>query len=138
PTSDFYGADRAGNGLYGNSLVALDVKTGKLRWHQQLIHHDLWDFDPAAAPILFDIELDGGVVPAVAQINKTGLLFTLNRVTGAPIDGMDERPVPQTTVPGEWTSPTQPFPLMPPPLSRVSFSEGDLYNLTPAHAAFCR
>ena len=138
PTSDFYGADRPGNGLYGNSLVALDIKTGKLLWHQQLVHHDLWDFDPAAAPILFDAELDGDVVPAVAQITKPGLLFTFHRVTGAPVYGMDERPVPQTTVPGEWTSPTQPFPRNPPPLSRVSFSEDDLYNLTPEHAAFCR
>lgn len=138
PTSDFYGADRAGNGLYGNSLVALDVKTGKLLWHQQLVHHDLWDFDPAAAPILFDAELDGGVVPAVAQITKPGLLFAFHRVTGEPVYGMEERPVPQTTVPGEWTSPTQPFPRNPPPLSRVSFTEDDLYNLTPEHAAFCR
>lgn len=138
PTSDFYGADRAGNGLYGNSLVALYVKTGKLLWHQQLVHHDLWDFDPAAAPILFDAELDGGVVPAVAQITKPGLLFAFNRVTGEPVYGMEERAVPQTTVPGERTSPTQPFPLKPPPLSRVSFTEEDLYNLTPEHAAFCR
>lgn len=138
PTSDFYGADRAGNGLYGNSLVALDVKTGKLLWHQQLVHHDLWDFDPAAAPILFDAKLEGGVVPAVAQITKPGLLFAFNRVTGEPVYGMEERPVPQTTVPGEWTSPTQPFPLKPPPLSRVTFKEEDLYNLTPEHAAFCR
>ncbi len=138
PTSDFYGADRSGNGLYGNSLVALDVKTGKLLWHQQLVHHDLWDFDPAAAPILFDAQLEGGAVPAVAQITKPGLLFAFNRVTGAPVYGMEERPVPQTTVPGEWTSPTQPFPLKPPPLSRVSFQDDDLYNLTPEHAAFCR
>jgi quinoprotein glucose dehydrogenase len=138
PTSDFYGADRAGNGLYGNSLVALDVKTGKLLWHRQLVHHDLWDFDPAAAPILFSAQHDGSTIPAVAQITKAGLLFSFNRVTGEPLYGMEERPVPQTTVPGEWTSPTQPFPLKPPPLSRVAFTENDIYSLTPEHAAFCR
>lgn len=134
PTSDFYGADRHGNNLFGNSLVALDVKTGQRKWHQQLVHHDLWDFDPAAAPILFEAK----GVPAVAQITKQGLLFSFNRVTGEPLYGMEERPVPQTTVPGEWTSPTQPFPLKPPPLSRISITREDLYSLTPAHAAFCK
>jgi quinoprotein glucose dehydrogenase len=133
PTSDFYGADRHGDGLYGNSLVALDAMTGKLKWYQQLVHHDLWDFDPAAAPILFE-----AAVPAVAQITKMGILFAFDRVTGKPLYGMEERPVPQTTVPGEKTSPTQPFPLKPPPLSRVTFTKDEIYNLTPEHAAFCR
>jgi quinoprotein glucose dehydrogenase len=133
PTSDFYGADRHGDGLFGNSLVALDAMTGKLKWYQQLVHHDLWDFDPAAAPILFEAS-----VPAVAQITKMGILFAFDRVTGKPLYGMEERPVPQTTVPGEKTSPTQPFPLKPPPLSRVEFTKDEIYNLTPEHAAFCR
>ena len=122
PTSDFYGADRHGDGLYGNSLVALDAATGKLKWYQQLVHHDLWDFDPAAAPILFEPR-NGRTVPAVAQITKMGILFAFDRVTGKPLYGMEERPVPQTTVPGEKTSPTQPFPLKPPPLSRVEFHQ---------------
>jgi quinoprotein glucose dehydrogenase len=138
PTDDFYGADRHGDNLYGNSLVALDAKTGKLQWYQQLVHHDLWDFDPAAAPILFDVRRNGKLVPAVAQITKMGLLFVFNRVTGEPLYGMEERPVPQSDVPGEKTSPTQPFPLKPPPLSRVEFTKEEIYNLTPEHAAFCR
>lgn len=138
PTTDFYGADRHGDGLYGNCLVALDATTGKLKWYQQLVHHDLWDFDPAAAPILFEANRSGRVVPAVAQITKMGILFTFNRVTGEPLYGMEERPVPQTEVPGEKTAATQPFPLKPPPLSRISLTEDELYNKTPEHAAFCR
>jgi len=138
PTQDFYGADRHGDGLYGNCLVALDAATGKLRWFQQLVHHDLWDFDPAAPPILFDARRDGRVVPAVAQITKMGLLFAFDRVTGQPLYGMEERAVPQSTVPGEKTAATQPFPLKPPPLSRIEFTGEDMYSLTPDHAAFCR
>jgi quinoprotein glucose dehydrogenase len=138
PTADFYGADRHGDNLYGNSLVALDAATGKLKWFQQLVHHDLWDFDPAAAPVLFDAKIKGRVIPSVAQITKMGLLFAFDRITGKPLYGMEERPVPQSTIPGEKTSPTQPFPLKPPPLSRVEFTEKDFYNLTPEHAAFCR
>jgi quinoprotein glucose dehydrogenase len=138
PTSDFYGADRHGDNLYGNSLVALDAATGKLRWYQQLVHHDLWDYDPAAAPVLFDAAIRGRKIPAVAQITKMGLLFAFDRVTGKPLYGMEERPVPQSTIPGEKTAATQPFPLKPPPLSRIDFTEDEMYNLTPEHAAFCR
>lgn len=138
PTSDFYGADRHGDGLFGNSLVALDVKTGERKWHQQLVHHDLWDYDPAAAPVLFEAMRNGKTVPAVAQITKMGILFAFNRITGEPLYGMEERPVPQTSVPGEKTSPTQPFPLKPPPLSRVSFTKEEIYDRTPEHAAFCQ
>lgn len=138
PTDDFYGADRHGDNLYGNSLVALDAMTGKLKWHQQLVHHDLWDFDPAAAPILFDITMKGRTVPAVAQITKMGILFVFDRVTGKPIYGMEERPVPSSQVPGEKASPTQPFPLKPAPLSRVSITKDEIYDRTPEHAAFCR
>ena len=138
PTSDFYGADRHGDGLYGNSLVALDAATGKRKWHQQLVHHDLWDFDAAAPPVLFEAVRNGRTIPAVAQITKMGLLFAFDRVTGRPLYGMEERAVPQSTIPGEKTSATQPFPLKPPPLSRVEFTKEEIYNLTPDHAAFCR
>ena len=138
PTSDFYGADRHGDNLYGNSLVALEAATGKLKWYQQTVHHDLWDFDPAAAPILFDAVRNGRTVPAVAQITKMGILFAFDRVSGKPLYGMEERPVPQSTVPGEKTAATQPFPLKPPPLSLIEFTKDDIYDATPEHAAFCR
>ena len=139
PTDDFYGADRHGNNLYGNSLVALDALTGKLKWHQQLVHHDLWDYDPAAPPTLIDVRRGGQVIPSVAQITKVGLLFIFNRETGEPVFGMEERPVPQTSVPGEWTAKTQPFPLKPPPLSRMTFDPArDFYTLTPEHATWCK
>jgi Glucose dehydrogenase len=138
PTSDFYGADRHGDGIYGNSLVALEAATGRVKWYRQLVHHDLWDFDAAAAPILFEASRNGRSIPAVAQITKMGLLFAFNRVTGEPLYGMEERPVPQSNVPGEKTSATQPFPLKPPPLSRVAFTKDEIYNLTPDQAAFCR
>jgi quinoprotein glucose dehydrogenase len=138
PTSDFYGADRHGDGLYGNSLVALDAATGKVKWHQQLVHHDIWDYDLAAAPALFEVNRNSQKIPAVAQITKMGMLFVFNRVTGEPMYGMEERPVPQSVVPGEKTAPTQPFPLKPPPLSRVTFTEEEMYDLTADHAAFCR
>jgi quinoprotein glucose dehydrogenase len=138
PTSDFYGADRVGNDLYGNSLVALDARTGKKKWHQQLVHHDLWDYDLAAPPALFDIHRGGRVVPAVAQITKMGLLFVFDRVTGEPVYGMEERPVPQTEVPGEVTAKTQPFPVLPPPLAKNTFRPEEMYNRSPEHARFCQ
>ena len=138
PTSDFYGADRVGDGLYGNSLVALDARTGEKKWHRQLVHHDIWDYDLAAPPALFDLKRGGKVIPAVAQITKMGLLFVFDRVTGEPVYGMEERPVAQSTVPGEVTAPTQPFPLKPPPLSRNTFHADEMYNLSPEHARFCK
>jgi quinoprotein glucose dehydrogenase len=139
PTADFYGADRHGNNLYGNSLVALDALTGKLKWHQQLVHHDLWDYDPAAPPTFIDVRRGGRVIPGVAQITKMGLLFIFDRATGEPIFGMEERPVPQTDVPGEWTSKTQPFPVKPAPLSRLTFDPAkDFYTLTPEQATWCK
>ena len=95
PTADYYGGDRKGKNLYGNSIVALDVATGALKWHQQLVHHDLWDFDLPAAPTLIDVRRDGKTIPAVAVLTKVTLLFVFDRVTGAPIFGMEERPVPQ-------------------------------------------
>ncbi|MGA2119089.1 MAG: pyrroloquinoline quinone-dependent dehydrogenase [Bryobacteraceae bacterium] len=138
PTSDFYGQDRAGDGLYGNSLVALDARTGAKKWHRQLVHHDLWDYDLAAPPALFDIRRDGREIPAVAQITKMGLLFVFDRVTGEPVYGMEERPVPQTTVAGEVTSPTQPFPLKPQPLAKSTFRMEEMYDRSPDHARFCK
>lgn len=138
PTSDFYGADRVGDNLYGNSLVALDARTGEKKWHQQLVHHDLWDYDPAAPPALFDIRRGGRVIPAVAQITKMGLLFVFDRVTGEPVYGMEERAVPQSAAPGEVTAKTQPFPLKPPPLAKNTFRVEEIYDRSPEHARFCK
>ena len=139
PTSDFYGADRKGQNLYGNSLIALDATTGTLKWVRQLVHHDIWDYDLPAAPTLIDVKQNGRTVPAVAQITKMSTLFIFNRVTGEPLFGLEERPVPQSETPGETTWPTQPFPLQPPPLARTTFDEAkDFYALTPEHAAYCR
>lgn len=139
PTADYYGGDRKGKNLYGNSVVALEASTGKLKWYQQLVHHDLWDFDLPAAPTLIDVRRDGRTIPAVAVITKMTTLFIFHRETGDPIFGMEERPVPPSEVPGEEAWPTQPFPLKPPPLGRIDFDpENDFYTLTPDHAAHCK
>ena len=139
PTSDYYGGDRKGANLYGNSLVALEASTGKLKWYRQLVHHDLWDYDAPAAPTLIEVKRSGRTIPAVAEITKMGLLFIFDRTTGEPIFGIEERPVPQSTVPGEQTSPTQPFPLKPAPLARNTFDPAkDFYTLTPDHAQYCK
>ena len=120
-------------------LIALDAATGKLKWFQQLVHHDIWDWDLPAAPMLIDVTRNGRRVPAVAQITKMSLLFIFDRETGEPLFGIEERPVPQSDVPGEATWPTQPFPVKPPPLSRTTFDPAkDFYTLTPEHAAYCR
>lgn len=138
---NYYGGDRPGNNLYGNSLVAVNATTGKYVWHFQLIHHDLWDADLPAAPSLFDVKKDGKTIPALAVINKTGLMFILNRETGEPIHGVEERAVAKGDVPGEWYSPTQPFPLKPPPLVRMSFNKADDFvrasDTTPEHVKAC-
>jgi glucose dehydrogenase len=139
PTSDFYGGDRKGQNLYGNSLIALDAATGRLKWFQQLVHHDIWDWDLPAAPALIEVTRNGRTIPAVAQITKMSTLFIFNRITGEPLFGIEERPVPQSDVPGEATSATQPFPLKPPPLARTTFDPAkDFYALTPEHEAYCR
>jgi glucose dehydrogenase len=136
--SDYVGVERPGNNLYGTSLVAVDIATGKRLWHQQLVHHDIWDFDLGAAPTLFDVVKDGKTIPAVAQITKMGLLFIFDRVTGEPVFGIEERPVPQSTVPGEKTSPTQPFPVKPPPLARTSLKRSELpTTISPELTAYC-
>jgi quinoprotein glucose dehydrogenase len=137
--SDYIGIPRPGNNLYGTSLVAVDANTGKLKWYQQLVHHDIWDYDLAAAPTLLNVVKDGKTIPAVAQINKMGLLFVFDRTNGKPVFGIEERPVPQSEVPGEKTSPTQPFPVKPAPLARNSMKKSDLPNgITPEHDAFCK
>ena len=139
PTADYYGGDRKGANLYGNAVVALDAKTGRLKWHRQLVHHDIWDYDLPAAPALVDVRRGGRTVPAVAVLTKFTTLFLFDRVTGEPIFGIEERPVPQSRVPGEASWPTQPFPLKPEPLGRTTFDPArDFYALTPDHAAFCR
>ncbi|HUP04763.1 MAG TPA: PQQ-binding-like beta-propeller repeat protein, partial [Bryobacteraceae bacterium] len=132
PTYDFYGADRHGDGLYGNCLLALDARTGKYLWHFQLVHHDLWDYDAAAAPQLITVQHDGKMVDAVAQATKQGFLFVFDRVTGKPLWPVEERKVPGSNVPGEAPSPTQPFPTVLPPYGRQSFTVADLdpYYLT--------
>jgi quinoprotein glucose dehydrogenase len=138
---DFYGGDRAGNGLFGNSLVALDAQTGEYRWHFQAVHHDLWDYDSPAPPVLIDVTVGGERVPALALVGKIAYMFILNRVTGKPLFGVEERRVPGSNVPGEKPSPTQPFPLKPPPIARDRFSLSDLVtadDTTPEHAAYCR
>jgi quinoprotein glucose dehydrogenase len=136
--SDYVGVERPGDNLYGTSLVAIDIATGQRKWHQQLVHHDIWDYDLGAAPTLVDVVRGGRTIPAVAQINKMGLLFIFDRVTGGPIFGIEERPVPQSTVPGEKTSPTQPFPVKPPPLARNTMAKADLpTTISPEHTAYC-
>jgi glucose dehydrogenase len=129
---DFYGGDRPGNNLFANSLVALDARTGKRLWHYQLVHHDVWDYDLPAAPKLLTIRRDRRAVDVVAQPTKQGFLFVFDRVTGQPIWPIEERPVPQSDVPGERTSPTQPFPTRPAPFARQSFTERDINPHLPA------
>jgi quinoprotein glucose dehydrogenase len=141
PAANYWGGDRPGANLFANSIVAVDAETGKYRWHFQTVHHDLWDFDMPSPPVLVDIERNGETIPALASIGKTGYLFILNRVTGESIFGVEERPVPQGEVPDEWYSPTQPFPVKPPPLARVSFTKEDMVtaaDTTPEHAQACQ
>jgi len=132
PTGDYYGGHRPGNNVFANSIVCLDAKTGRRIWHYQLVHHDIWDYDPPAAPILYDVVVGGRSIKAVAQITKQGWVFAFDRLTGAPIWPIEERPVPQTNVPGEKTSPTQPHPTKPAPFERQGSSPDDLISLTPA------
>jgi quinoprotein glucose dehydrogenase len=126
PTHDLYGADRAGNNLFGNSLIALDARTGKHRWHFQTVHHDLWDYDLASAPKLLTVRHNWKSVDIVAQAGKTGFLYVFERLTGRPLWPIEERPVPRSEVPGEVSSPTQPFPTKPPPFSRQTFRPEDV------------
>jgi quinoprotein glucose dehydrogenase len=132
PTGDFYGGHRPGNNLFGESLVCVDLKTGQRKWHYQLVHHPLWDMDISSAPILADITVNGQSIKAVAQPTKQGFLYVFDRVTGKPVWPMEERPVEQGSVPGEWYSPTQPFPTRPKAYSRNGVSTDDLIDFTAA------
>ncbi len=126
PTYDLYGADRKGADLFGNTLLALDARTGKRLWHFQIVHHDLWDYDPTAAPKLLTVRHDGKMVDAVALAGKTGFLYVFDRVTGKPLWPIEERPVPKSDMPDEESWPTQPFPTYPEPFSRQKFTVNDV------------
>ena len=138
PAAQYYGGARHGQNLYSSSIVALDANTGKLRWYFQLTHHDLWDYDAEAAPSLMDVVRDGKKIPVVVAVSKPGLMFFLDRETGKSIYPVEERPVPQSDVPGEETWPTQPFPLKPPPLARQSIKPDEIFTGEPEHEKFCR
>ena len=131
PTSDMYGGHRPGDNLFSDSLVAVNCQTGQRVWHYQLVHHDLWDYDLPAAPVLADIKVDGRNIKAVVQVTKQGFAFVFDRVTGRPVWPIEERPVPQSETPGEQTSPTQPFPTKPPPFERQGVTIDDLIDFTP-------
>jgi quinoprotein glucose dehydrogenase len=132
PTSDYYGGERPGDNLYGESLVCVDLKTGKRKWHFQIVHHPIWDYDLSSAPILADINVDGRTIKAVALPSKEAFLYVFDRVTGKPVWPIEERPVPQSDVPGEKTSPTQPFPTKPPAYGRNYIKvPDDLIDYTP-------
>ena len=135
---DYYGGLRLGDDKWANSVVALRAKTGELVWGFQLVHHDLWDYDSASPPLLATIVHDGKKIPVVIQGNKTGFLYVLNRDTGVPVFPVEERPVPQSDVPGEVASPTQPFPSAPPALVPQHFSADDAWGITPADREACR
>ena len=137
PADNYYGGDRRGQNLYANCVVAVDAATGKLRWYFQLVHHDLFDLDVAGPPALIEATLNGKRVAAVAEFSKNGMLFVLDRMTGKPIWGVEERPVPKSDVPGEESWPTQPFPVKPQLTSRLALTKDEVSNVTPESHAFC-
>jgi glucose dehydrogenase len=137
-TDQNYGGSRPGKGLYACSVIALDANTGKLKWYFQATHHDIFDWDMNAPPTLIDVKKDGKVIPAIAQSSKVGYLFILNRLTGDPVFGMEERPVPASDAPGEQASPTQPFPLKPVPIARVSMTRGEVSKISPQTVKDCQ
>ena len=139
PSPDYYGGERPGNNHYANSLVALDAATGSILWHRQLVHHDVWDYDLPAQPTLVEFEHEGSTVAGVVQPTKMGMLFVFDRVTGEPVFPIEERPVPQSGVAGEFLSPTQPFPAAPPPLVRQGpVTPDDAYGFTFWDRGRCR
>jgi glucose dehydrogenase len=131
PTIDYYGGFSPGDNLFGTSIVALDVATGERVWHFQMVHHDIWNYDTPTAPVLLDVQQDGKTVPAVAQMTKYGFVFGFNRLTGQPLWPIEERPVPQSLVPGEHTSATQPFPTKPAAFEVQGITHDDLIDFTP-------
>ena len=141
PGANYYGGDRPGDNLFANSTIAIDIQTGALKWYFQNIHHELWDYNLPPAPGLFNIEKDGQTIPALAQVGKSGFMFILNRETGEPVFGVEEEPVPAGDVPGEHYSPTQPIPIKPPPVARVSIDRDDIVTADDTngrHEADCR
>src|SRR5262249_52699414 len=138
PSPDFYGGDPTGANLYIDSVVALDAATGARLWHFQTVHHDLWDYDLAAPPVLVTLLRDSKPPDAVVQATKHGCVFVLDRTTGEPIFRVEERPAPASDVPGERAWPTQPAPTAPPPLVPQRLTEADLYAPDPEHLKACR
>ena len=141
PSPNYWGGSRPGANVYGDSLVALDIKTGKYRWHFQTVHHDLWDSDQSSAGPIIELKVNGQPRPAIVQVGKTSWFFEFDRRTGKPIFDVVEKPVPKGDVPGEYYSPTEPFPVRPGPLSRVSMTKADMVtaaDTTPEHAAACQ
>jgi quinoprotein glucose dehydrogenase len=132
PTNDVYGGHRPGDNLYSSSLVAVESRTGKMVWYRQFVRHDIWDYDNPAHPILLDLTVDGRQIPAVVQVTKQAIAYVLDRRTGEPVWPWEDRPVPQTDVPGEWTAATQPFPTKPPPFDLHGITPDDLIDFTPA------
>lgn len=137
PNNDRIGTDRPGNNLYSSSVVAVNAATGKYLWHFQVVHHDVWDMDTQSPPTLVAVRRGGRTIPALVTVNKNSLMFVLNRVTGKPVFGVEERPVPASTVPGEQLSTTQPFPVLPEPLSQTALSRDNLYKGEAGHQAYC-
>ena len=131
PGNDFYGGQRLGDNLFGTSLVAVDTETGERVWHYQIVHHELWDYDPPAAPTLVDITVDGRDIKAVAMVTKQAFIYVFDRITGEPVWPIVERPVPVSSVPGERAAPTQPFPTKPAPFDQQGISEETLIDFTP-------
>lgn len=138
PSPDYFGGERLGSNRYANSVVALRARSGAVAWQYQTVHHDLWDYDVPAQPVLGEVVRDGATIPVVVQATKMGMLFVLHRDTGVPVFPVEERPVPQTDVPGEQTSPTQPFPTLPPPLIPHTLRAEDAWGLTPLDRNSCR
>jgi glucose dehydrogenase len=138
PAAQYYGGARHGQNLYSSSIVALDAGTGKVRWHFQLTHHDVWDYDAESAPSLMTVAREGKKIPVVIAVSKPGLMFFLDRETGKSIYPTEERPVAQSDVPGEQTWPTQPFPAKPPALARVSIKADEVFTGEPEHEKFCK
>jgi quinoprotein glucose dehydrogenase len=138
PTDQNFGSSRPGSNLYSSSVIALDMQTGKLKWHFQMTHHDIYDWDANAPPTLIDVPRNGAKIPALAQSTKQGLLFILNRLTGEPLFGVEERPVPALDALGDQTWPTQPFPLKPAPISRTSMTRDETNKLSPQSDKACK
>ena len=138
PTYDYYGADRAGDNLYSNCVLALNAASGEYAWHFQATHHDIWDYDLCAQPVLCDIRRDGATIPAVVQTSKQGFVYVLHRLTGEPLFDIEETPVPQHGAPGEQPAATQPIPAKPGPFVRQSMSPDELSAVTPEHHAWAR